>query len=252
MVYRFHARLANRWRAGRIFLAGDAAHLSPPFAGQGMNSGIRDAQNLGWKLAGCVRGALGPGILDTYETERKPHAAALIQMAVRMGQVMMPRSGLRALATQAAFRALAFYKPARDYVMQMKWKPPPRFAAGFVSGEAGAALRGRMFIQPRVERSDGTSVLLDTLLGKGFSVIELKDGVLQISRGQSPISPVSALAATEQARDATGAIAAAFEAANIRGVVLRPDRYVAACLPRESGAAEGDRLLEVLREGTYR
>src|SRR6185312_4716509 len=90
VIYHFHARLAERWRAGRIFLAGDAAHLSPPFAGQGMNSGLRDAQSLGWKLAWCLDGALAPGLLETYEMERKPHAAALIQMAVRMGHVMMP------------------------------------------------------------------------------------------------------------------------------------------------------------------
>ena len=69
VAYTFHARIADRWREGRIFLAGDAAHLTPPFAGQGMNSGVRDAHNLAWKLAAVVQGRLGPKLLDTYERE---------------------------------------------------------------------------------------------------------------------------------------------------------------------------------------
>ena len=261
VVYHFHARLAERWRAGRIFLAGDAAHLSPPFAGQGMNSGLRDAQNLGWKLAWVLRGGLGPALLDTYEAERKPHAAALIQMAVRMGRVMMPRSALRAFATQAAFRALALYKPARDYVMQMKYKPPPRYTRGFLAGDAGPLLRGRMFGQPRVEVRDGGSVLLDNLLGLGFAAIEWHDGVV----ANAPPREARALDARlvqviprdhrfvaapargiEQVRDASGAIAAAFAREGLRGVILRPDRYVAACMSRASDGAECDRLLEAL------
>jgi len=259
VIYHFHARLAQRWRAGRIFLAGDAAHLSPPFAGQGMNSGLRDAQNLGWKLAWRLRGELGDALLDTYETERKPHAAALIQMAVRMGQVMMPRSALRAFATQTAFRALSLYRPARDYVMQMKYKPPPRFAEGLVCGDAGAALRGRMFVQPRVETHDGSTVLLDERLGKGFAVVEWHDGVLANARcGDRPLGArlirviprdhrfVGGAGDFDEVRDASGAIGSLFESAGIRGVVVRPDRYVAACLARDSDAGECDRMLASL------
>lgn len=261
VIYHFHARIAERWRAGRIFLAGDAAHLSPPFAGQGMNSGIRDAQNLGWKLAWCLRGALGPRLLDTYERERKPHGAALIQMAVRMGRVMMPRSAAGAFATQLAFRALSLYKPARDYVMQMKYKPQPRFTEGFLAGNAGAGVRGRMLVQPQVERGDGTSVLLDAVLGKGFAVVEWHDGALPHAapRADRPLDArvvqvisrdhrfvPEAGSGIEQVRDMTGAIATVFERAGIRGVVVRPDRYVAACLDRASDAAECDRLLERL------
>ena len=264
VIYHFHARIAKRWRAGRIFLAGDAAHLSPPFAGQGMNSGIRDAQNLGWKLAWCLRGALGPGVLDTYERERRPHGAALIQMAVRMGRVMMPRSVPGALATQAAFRLLSLYKPARDYVMQMKYKPPPRFTEGFLAGGAGPGLRGRMFVQPQVERRDGSVVPLDAVLGKGFAAVEWHDGALPnaeprvdrlldarlvqvIPRDHRFVAQPEA--GVEQVRDMTDAIGAVFGRAGIRGAILRPDRYVAACLDRASGGAECDRLLAALAAG---
>ena len=76
-VYTFHARIAERWQDGRVFLAGDAAHLTPPFAGQGMNSGLRDAHNLAWKLAEALRMDHPDELLASYETERKPHAKEL-------------------------------------------------------------------------------------------------------------------------------------------------------------------------------
>jgi 3-(3-hydroxy-phenyl)propionate hydroxylase len=232
VIYQFHARIAERWRAGRIFLAGDAAHLSPPFAGQGMNSGIRDAHNLGWKLALALRGVVPDAILETYETERKPHAAALIQMAVRMGHVMMPRSALKGLATRLLLRGLSLYPPARDYVMQMKWKPKPHYAQGWLAGEAGPQLRGRMFPQPLVEK-EGVMVALDDLLGRDFAVLESAGDMITID-------------ATTRVREASGTIRRVLEAAGVRGVVLRPDRYVGACIPRDAGVGEAARLLAEL------
>ena len=76
--YTFRAQIADRWRRGNVFLLGDAAHLTPPFIGQGMGAGLRDAMNLAWKLAGVLTGALAPNLLDTYERERKPHARQMI------------------------------------------------------------------------------------------------------------------------------------------------------------------------------
>ncbi|WP_280362092.1 bifunctional 3-(3-hydroxy-phenyl)propionate/3-hydroxycinnamic acid hydroxylase [Nocardia wallacei] len=86
--YTFRARLADRWRQGRVFLLGDAAHLTPPFIGQGMGAGLRDAANLAWKLAGVLRGELPPDVLDTYESERKPHARTMIRLAKLTGVTM--------------------------------------------------------------------------------------------------------------------------------------------------------------------
>ncbi|MBM9504385.1 bifunctional 3-(3-hydroxy-phenyl)propionate/3-hydroxycinnamic acid hydroxylase MhpA [Actinacidiphila acididurans] len=86
--YTFRAAIADRWRRGHVFLLGDAAHLTPPFVGQGMGAGLRDAANLGWKLAGVIGGSLPESVLDTYEAEREPHARAMIQLARATGIVM--------------------------------------------------------------------------------------------------------------------------------------------------------------------
>ena len=80
--------MASRWRDRNVFILGDAAHLTPPFVGQGMAAGLRDALNLTWKLAGVLDGTLPESVLDTYEQERKAHAAAMILMAVSVGAAM--------------------------------------------------------------------------------------------------------------------------------------------------------------------
>ncbi|HTJ68455.1 MAG TPA: bifunctional 3-(3-hydroxy-phenyl)propionate/3-hydroxycinnamic acid hydroxylase [Actinospica sp.] len=99
--YTFRAQIADRWRDRRIFLLGDAAHLTPPFIGQGMGAGLRDAMNLTWKLAAVIGGSLPESVLETYETERKPHARAMIRLAKLVGTAMTrggrPGNALRAL-----------------------------------------------------------------------------------------------------------------------------------------------------------
>jgi 3-(3-hydroxy-phenyl)propionate hydroxylase len=167
-VYTFHARIASKWRVGRVFLAGDAAHLTPPFAGQGMNSGLRDAHNLAWKLDEALkRTDDARELLDSYEVERKPHAWSMIELALRMGQVMMPTSSLKGALIRSGFRLLGLYPPARDYVAQMKYKPKPQFNAGLIrrlpEGPA-QALVGRMIPQPVVSSVERTETLLDFVL----------------------------------------------------------------------------------------
>ena len=87
-VYRFHAVTAKQWRKGRVVLAGDAAHQMPPFMGQGLCSGVRDAANLGWKLVSVLKGEAGMALLDTYQAERDPHVRAITGLAMFMGRVV--------------------------------------------------------------------------------------------------------------------------------------------------------------------
>jgi 2-polyprenyl-6-methoxyphenol hydroxylase-like FAD-dependent oxidoreductase len=104
-VYTFQARIAERWQAGRVFLAGDAAHLMPPFAGQGMCSGIRDAANLAWKLDLVERGLAAPAILATYDEERRPSAVAALEFSMELGKVICVADPEEAAARDEAMAA---------------------------------------------------------------------------------------------------------------------------------------------------
>lgn len=173
-VYTFHARLADRWRIGRVFLAGDAAHLTPPFAGQGMNSGLRDAHNLAWKLSEAVKGSVSDAFLESYQSERSPHAWEMIQLALRMGTVMMPHNRIKALLIRSFFRALTIYPPARDYFGQMKYKPAPKLRAGLLwpdGREDRYSIVGKLVPQPIVEDVDRNRFLLDDSLDDSSVVL---------------------------------------------------------------------------------
>lgn len=127
VVYAFHTRVAARWRRGRVLLAGDAAHLMPPFAGQGLASGARDATNLSWKLAHVLRGA-PDALLDSYEHERRPHVASMQRMAHRMGAALQSTSGPRVLARDTFLRALDGTRVQQ--LLAENQKPLPTYASG--------------------------------------------------------------------------------------------------------------------------
>lgn len=234
-VYTFHALIADRWRAGALLIAGDAAHMMPPFAGQGMNSGIRDAANLAWKLAAVSRGVAGAGLLDSYEAERRAHAAAMIALSVRLGRIVMATSRRRALARDALFRLLGLIPPARAYIASMRWKPAPRATAGaFV--EPGRGLIGAMLPQPMMAIGDGASAPLDVALGDGFSLVSADADPATLA------DPLWDRLAARRARVLTGdrtprragevgdigdTLARALKAHRGEVLLVRPDRYVA-------------------------
>ena len=268
VVYRFHARVAPRWSFGRVLLAGDAAHLTPPFAGQGMNSGIRDAHNLAWKLASVLRGATGQGMLDTYEIERKDHVEQMVKLALRIGKIMSPPSWIAATLTQVGFLALNLFPPARDYVAEMKYKPPPRFHAGFLlpDGKGRHSMVGRLVSQPLVRVMDGGSVLLDELLGIRFVLLlrtarpvddfariehpvwdELEvRKVALLPPGSTPF-PGAGFDVAAELDDAFGATLARYHGF---ALLLRPDHYVAAAIPLDSPQTR-IREIKALLAGTW-
>ena len=244
VVYTFHARLAQRWSAGRVFLAGDAAHLMPPFAGQGMNSGLRDAFNLAWKIAAVAHGRLGPGLLASYEPERRDHAGSMIRFALNMGRALAPPNRIAAFALVNGFRILSLFPRARDYIAQMKFKPPPRFSQGFIVPDGESARRtlvGRLFPQPRVRTSDGRELRLDDVLGTGFAVLVRSPRAAEVlpRLKQAPWRDLSARVVVIGQGTFEDAVSVrelgtpdprlARLADHI--ILLRPDRYVAACIP---------------------
>lgn len=173
-VYTHNARLAGRFREGRILLAGDAAHIMPVWQGQGYNSGIRDAFNLAWKLAMVVQGKAGDALLDTYQQERRDHAKAMIDLSVTAGHVLAPPKRWLGTLRDAVTWAMNALPPVKRYFLEMRFKPMPRYHSGaLVLPEKGARTTpvGRMFIQPRVSRARGDSVLLDDLIGPNFAVV---------------------------------------------------------------------------------
>jgi 3-(3-hydroxy-phenyl)propionate hydroxylase len=172
-VYRFHARVCGSFGKGRVFLAGDAAHVTPPFIGQGLVAGLRDAANLAWKLAWVVRGRASRAILDTYDQERRPHAVKMIRLAKVMGQMVMPRSHLAAVlvhGSMAVLRRLPVFRRAFD---ELGIKPQNAFAEGLFVPGGERARRGAWFPQAIVRSPEGSVGLSDETLGPELALVGL-------------------------------------------------------------------------------
>ena len=175
-VYTHHSRIAGAFRSGRLLLAGDAAHLMPVWQGQGYNSGIRDAANLGWKLAAVVNGRAGDKLLDTYDMERRKHARAMIDLSTMVGRVISPTNRRVASARDLLVRSASIVPTLKRYVLEMRFKPMPRYEHGAVVHSVNPKARtespvGTLFIQPRVDTRTQQDVLLDDVLGPGFAVL---------------------------------------------------------------------------------
>jgi 3-(3-hydroxy-phenyl)propionate hydroxylase len=172
-VYRFHARCCNRFSKGRIFLAGDAAHITPPFVGQGLVAGLRDGANLAWKLAWVLRGYAAPSVLDTYDVERRPHAQAMINLAKLMGRLVMPRNKIAAFFIHGLMRMLALTPATRRYFEQLDIKPKNIFKHGlFMQHRRGDKLvRGSLFPQAWVRDMQKQIKLSDDALGDNLTLV---------------------------------------------------------------------------------
>ena len=207
-VYTFHSVIAKSWRRGRLLIAGDAAHQTPPFLGQGMCAGIRDAANLAWKLVMVLRGQAGDDLLDTYESERSPHVRAFIDLAVRLGDVIQTTNPEVAQARDRKFQA------GSPEIFEF---PAPGIGPG-VRME-GAAPIGQPFPQPLL--SDGR--LLDQVSSARFVVL----GTPAMLAAVNPATGARWLALDAAVIDDDGpAIRDWFARHDALAVVLRPDRYI--------------------------
>ena len=164
-VYRFQARWVEEWRRGRVLLAGDAAHQTPPFAGQGMCAGLRDAANLAWKLDLVLDGAAPDRLLDAYGLERAPNMQAVIDLAIEMGKVICVADPEEAAARDELFRS--------TYDGSISEVPPfPGLGGGVVL--AGTPAAGELFVQGHVER-DGVRGRFDDVVGVGWRLVTAGD-----------------------------------------------------------------------------
>ncbi len=226
VVYRFNARVARDWKKGRVLLAGDAAHLTPPFAGQGLCAGIRDAANLSWKLAAVIGGSASDTLLETYQTERDPHARAYIQLAMMMGRTVCIADPDAAAARDVQMLA------ARAGGAPSPGLASPPIGEGCVLKASSHA--GEYFPQP-VPTKEG-SARLDDVLGPGAWLISRGTaatvrfpGLRQVSLDDPVLSAFSA--ALDHWLTGHGAGA----------VLVRPDRYI-------FGVGDADELGHAWRE----
>ena len=222
VVYTFHARAAARWREGRVLLAGDAAHLMPPFAGQGFSSGARDAANLAWKLEAVLAGA-PEALLDTYEEERRAHVEAMLRLAVALGGFVQTTDRRVARLRDLLLGALDLTGIARW--AETKVKPLPAYGAGaFAERPARNVFRrgvGVQFPQPRVS-VDGRSVPLDRALGPGWWALALSPDLTDALGADG----LRAMLVGRDLLDEAGEIAAWLDRFDAGWVILRPDRFV--------------------------
>jgi 3-(3-hydroxy-phenyl)propionate hydroxylase len=172
-VYTFKGLVARTWRRGRVFILGDAAHLAPPFLGQGLCAGIRDAANLTWKLALVLQGVADERLLDSYEAERRRHARRMVQTSIAIGRVMSAGPAGSAVVRGVLGRAASL--PAVNGFIARSPCPPLRPGAlvrpsrGFPGHRL--QLSGRLSPQPTVTTAAGKDVALDEVLGDGFAIL---------------------------------------------------------------------------------
>ncbi|MDQ9009679.1 bifunctional 3-(3-hydroxy-phenyl)propionate/3-hydroxycinnamic acid hydroxylase [Acinetobacter gerneri] len=257
-VYTHNARIADKFRVDRILLAGDAAHIMPVWQGQGYNSGMRDAFNLGWKMALVVKGVAGPELLDSYQIERKDHAKAMIDLSVMAGNVLAPPKKWHGFVRDSISYVLNYIKPIKQYLLEMRFKPMPKYNDGalLVDQNKNSPV-GKMFIQPQVKLENGETVLLDDVIGNDFAIIawgvDPKWGLTQdnIQKWQKlGVKFIQVLPAVqlgnENRKQFEGVITIGDIGTELRSwfgntdqsmVVLRPDRFVAAlAIPQSMNA----------------
>lgn len=260
-VYVAHQRVAREYRSGRCFLVGDAAHLMPPFAGQGLNAGVRDAANLVWKLREAIKGGASEALLDSYQQERRTHGAKMVKVSRRVGAVVMATNPVVTRVRDAVVGLVNLVPPARSYLANMRFITPPDYAAGVAVATPGkhraspGIAIGRALSQPQVRDADGRVSWLDEYLGAGWALIgigidpTLAGGYwtaidatrLHVLPPESYPAHVAAGGATQLAElSATLTAAVGDDAAFI---VVRPDRYVAAVFTQ----ADEPRVVETLR-----
>jgi len=225
--YRFHALVADRWRCGRVFIAGDAAHQQPPFLGQGMCQGIRDVTNLAWKLDAVLKNNAGVGFLDSYANERKPHVRELTARLKDIGTLIGERDVAKARARDERLIAEAggtvAAVPRQDLL--------PRLEEGALS-RIDTAARGTLFPQPWVRRN-GRSLRMDDVLGTGWRLLTASTAE---PPGQNNGLPGLRLQNLEALDETDGVLAAWFDKHCCEAALVRPDHYVFGTAADAAGA----------------
>ena len=220
-VYNFRSLMAEKWRDRRVLIAGDAAHVMPPFAGQGMCSGIRDSWNLAWKLGLILDGIADDALLDTYQIERHPHVSQLIDMSIFLGKIICLPDAQAAVERDAAF-ANGTHPPFPAF---------PQLSAGLLlRAPDGSLAPGAGALSPHVSISRGDQLgRFDDMIGNGFVVI-MRDDVAALGADQlaglDAIGGHVAVIGAGDWRDLDGRLTGFMQANGWDAFVVRPDFYI--------------------------
>ena len=176
LVYTFNALVANQWRDRRVLLAGDAAHMTPQFMGQGASSGVRDGANLGWKLSAVLEGRAGDKILDSYESERRDHAHSMIKGSVLLKDLVSMTNPVGSKIRDGVIKGILATPKLKDWAQEGGFKPQPIYTKGQYLGlvrKHRLSPEGSLSPQPIVRTIAGKRVLLDELTGQNYALIGL-------------------------------------------------------------------------------
>lgn len=240
--YHFYAGMPDKWRRGRTLIAGDAAHLTSPFSGQGLNMGIRDAANLAFKLDMVLKDAISDKFLDSYQDERWDHCAGLIEGATARGLMISRTSFFGKLKRNLSF-FIGQNFPKMAVAMTAKMSNHHAYKDGLVGDHL---LAGSQMIQPLVTDATGEDQLLDDVIGDRFVLISTKPVTgADVDWFKSDLDG-KVLVLGDEIRDRGGKLAAFFERNEISCVLMRPDR----CL--FGAGADGAPLIAELRAGLDR
>ena len=188
LVYTFNALVAKEWRRGRILLAGDAAHMTPQFMGQGMSSGVRDAYNLAWKLHAILSGRASDRLLDTYGRERFHHAKAMIDISVKMKDFVSVSNPVATRVRNAVVKSMVRLPKLGRWLREGGFKPIPSYPQNSYFGlprRSKRSLEGKLIPQPYVRTLDGKRVLFDEVLGDDYAVIGFEVNPLELLSAKS-------------------------------------------------------------------
>lgn len=264
-VYTHHARVAGQFRVGRFFLAGDAAHVMPVVAGQGWNSGIRDAVNLGWKLATVCKGHADDRLLDSYESERRGHVESMVSLSLNMANVVTDSNKIRSATRDLAANIAKRIPVLKEKISSQGFKPAPQYTDGVVvpspsysfkslaGRETEVSSAGSLFPQPFVSDENGQRVRLDDATGQGWRVIAWNNDPCRfidetnLKALETLDAHLVTLVPAEQQEwcaerstsvkvigDKDGGVKKWFDARNYSIYVVRPDHVIAAeCLPQD-------------------
>ncbi|PJZ47857.1 FAD-dependent monooxygenase [Leptospira saintgironsiae] len=260
-VYRFQAKTADCMGKGRVYLLGDAAHLTPPFAGQGLVSGMRDAFNLGWKISSVLKGSASYKILSSYHSERKSHAKKMIRLAVFLGSIIMTRNKMTAIVRDFIFKIL-YYSPLRPFLSDLRIKPDNSFKKGlFLKNRKlrkSDIVSGASFPQFPIKLPEGKIVFSDLLLGKEMMIIGYGKHPLSVLNSESKkiweeIGGKYCYLTSQQqlsesfssdGEDITSSFSRYFGGSD-RFVIVRPDRIIAAAFYAEEANNTVQKYLDI-------